>query len=357
MHPSFVPPASITYAEFLQRLPKAELHCHLIGTLRPRTLAALARKHALPLPRAEHELYTYRGFYDFIEVFRLAARALVEPEDFARAVYEYVESAHRSANLRHLELFFNPSYHYPHGVTYRAQLDGIAAGARAAQQDFGVSLLLIPSIDREFAASVAEQVIDDVLAHRIDEVVGIGLDGPEDKGPPGQFAALYARAGRAGLKRTAHVCEDYAPTPAANYAVCRDVLGCERLDHGYRILTDEGMADRARDDGITFTACPKPSTRERDAIRLGAIGQMLARGIKVTLATDDPLMFSTDLADCYQRACVGLALTPAQVKAVALDGVDASWLDDAAKSRLRESFAREMDALVASIDPASVPRA
>ena len=335
---------------FLRRIPKVELHCHVVGTLHPATLAALSKKHALTLPRPEHALYRYSGFHDFIELFRLAARVLVHAEDFERAAYEYITDTHRGANLKHIELFFDPSYHYPHGVTYRTQLDGLIAGLRAAEHDCGVSALLIPSIDREFGAQVANQVIDDVLADRRDEVVGIGLDGPEDKGPPAQFAQAFARAGAAGLMRTAHVCEDYAPTPAANYAVCRDLLGCDRLDHGYRLLTDPDVLARAKRDNVALTCCPKPSTRERDHTRLDSIREMAAAGLNVTLATDDPRMFETDLADAYLRYFDAEHFAPEAVKKIALAGVDSCWLDAAQKKSMRDEFTREIDGLIAVLN-------
>ena len=345
----------MNYREFLRRIPKAELHVHLVGAVRSGTLVELARKRALTLPRGEDELYRYRSFYDFIDVLRLTARALVDADDFARVVYEYAETAKRSGNLRHLELFFNPSYHYPQRVSYRTQVDGLVAGARAARADFGVSCLLIPSADRGFGPQAARQMIDDVLAYRRDEVVGIGLDGPEDQGPPGLFAETFGLAARAGLKRTAHVCEDYAATPAGNYAICRDVLGCERLDHGYRLLLDDAIAGRAKSEGVYFTCCPKPSTRERDEARLNAIAQMVGSGLNISLATDDPLMFETDIGDCYQRVFIAFGWGPGRARQIALAGVEASWLDAGAKQALRRDFEREISALIVQLDPASVP--
>lgn len=333
----------------LARLPKAELHVHVVGALRPSTLAEFAARHGLALPRPVDSLYRYRDFYDFIELFRLAARSLVDADDFARAAYEYIEDGHRLGNLRHVEFFFDPSYHYPFGVAYATQLDGLVAGIRAAQRDFGTSALLIPSIDREYGPALAEQVLDDVLAHRRDEVVGLGIDGPEDRGPPAQYAAVFRRAGAAGLRRTAHVCEDYAPTPAANYAVCRDALGCERLDHGYRLLADPAMVARARDEGVAFTCCPKPSTAERESMRLGAIRAMADAGLVVTLATDDPAMFGTDIGDAYRRYVAGLDAAAAGRRAIeaARAAVHASWADDARR--------RELLAAIDRVSPQSPP--
>jgi len=339
------PPVAPDFATFLTRLPKAELHVHVVGAIRPTTLAKLAAHHGVALPRSIETLYQYRNFYDFIELFRLAARSLVTAGDFARVAYEYIETGHHAANLQHVEFFFNPSYHYAHGVTYQTQLAGLVEGLTAAYRDFAVSARLIPSIDREFGVDVAERVLDDVLTHPHEYVVGIGIDGPEDKGPPERFAPVFQRAGRAGLKRTAHVCEDYAPTPAANYAVCRDVLGCDRLDHGYRLLTDETICARARADGIAFTCCPKPSTRERDAIRVGAIKHMYDAGLAITLATDDPAMFETDIGEAYRRFFLGTHLGIAEARAIALNAVNAAWLDEPSHMQLRQAFEDEIDVL------------
>ena len=172
------PPAAHDFATFLTRLPKAELHVHVVGAIRPTTLAELAAHRGVALPRSIETLYQYRNFYDFIELFRLAARCLVTASDFARVAYEYIETGHRVGNLRHVEFFFNPSYHYPHGVAYQTQLAGLVEGITAAQRDFPVSARLIPSIDREFGVAMAERVLDDVLAHPHAYVVGIGIDGP-----------------------------------------------------------------------------------------------------------------------------------------------------------------------------------
>ncbi|MGE0314143.1 MAG: adenosine deaminase [Lautropia sp.] len=320
----------------IARLPKAELHVHVVGALRPATLAELAARHGLALPRPIETLYRYGSFYDFIALFRLASRSLVKADDFARVLYEYVSDGHRAANLQHVECFFDPSYHYPFGVAYATQLDGLREGVRAARRDFGVTALLIPSVDREFGPALAEQVLDDVLSHRCDEVVGLGIDGPEDRGPPEAYEAVFRRAGAAGLRRTAHVCEDYAPTPAANYAACRDLLGCERLDHGYRVLTDPAMLARARDDGIAFTCCPKPSTPEREAGRIASIRAMRDAGLEVTLATDDPAMFGTDIGDAYRRFVAGLDAVTARTQVIeaARAGVRASWADARRKAEL-----------------------
>jgi adenosine deaminase len=344
---------ALAFADDLRRLPKVELHCHLVGALRLDTLVELAAKHRLALPHARDPLYRYRDFTDFIDTFRLASAVLREADDFARAAYEAVEDGARLGNLKHIEAFFNPGYFLGHGVAYRTQLDGLVAGFEAAQRDFGVSWLLIPSIDRQWPAEDAVAIVEQVVAERSrgrhgDRVAGIGLDGPEGEGPPQRFAAAYALAGRHGLKRTAHVCEDNQTldrAPPSNVATCLDVLGCDRLDHGYNLMADDAMVRRARDSGIAFTVCGKTSVVRNRERRLASIRAMSEAGLRLVLTTDDPRMFGTDLGDTFVHVHESLGWDAAQAQRLCFAGIDAAWLDDAAKRSLRREFEREIAAL------------
>jgi adenosine deaminase len=347
----------MNYQSFLQRIPKVDLHCHLVGTLRPKTFAQLAQKHGLDLPRPAERLYDFTDFYDFLDVLRLAAASMRTGDDFSRVTYEALQDAHAAGNLRHAELLFNPQYFYPYGVSYRTMVDGMLDGMAGAARDFGVSALLVASFDRMIDAAGAMQILDDVLAYRKPEVAGIGLDGAERSGPPQRFAEVYARAGAAGLKRTAHVCEDnqtLEEAPPRHYAICHDLLKCDRLDHGYNLLADPAMVIRARDEGLYFNTCTITSVTRNLERRRTSIAKMVDFGLKVTVNTDDPLMFKTDIAHSYQ------ALFQSQphwgverARAFSLDGVAASWLDDGTKAALAASFRTELDTFERALTPTS----
>jgi adenosine deaminase len=338
---------------YLAAIPKADLHCHLIGTMRPGTLAELAARDAVALPRPADTLYAFTDFYDFLQVLTLAATVLRHREDFARVAYEALEDGHRAGRMLHAELSFNPQYHYAQGVHYATIVDGLIDGIERARREIGVSALLVAAFDRVIEPHRALEILDHVLAHRRDEVVGIGLDGAERNGPPGRFVELYERAGRAGLKRTAHVCEDnqtLQEAPPAHYAICHDALHCDRLDHGYNLLADEAMVRRARDEGLFFNTCTVTSVTRNLERRSASIGHMVAAGLRVTVNTDDPAMFRTDLADSYQRLFVSQPTWGvAQAKRFSLDGIEASWLDDGEKRHWRTRFADEL----AMLDPAA----
>jgi adenosine deaminase len=234
-------------------------------------------------------------------------------------------------------------------------VDGLLEGIEAARKDHGTTALLIPSIDRQIDPAHALEILEDVLHYRPDLVVGIGLDGPERAGPPAQFHELYRRAADAGLMRTAHVCEDnqtLAEAPPQNFAVCCDVLKCDRLDHGYNILADDGMIRRARDQGLYFNTCSITSVRQNLSRRHASIARMIELGLKVTLNTDDPQMFKTDIGHSYRVLFATHGWGREQAVRLALNGVDASWLGGPERASLRRQFEEEIRLLDGEFDAA-----
>ena len=253
---------------------------------------------------------------------------------------------------------FNPQYFYPRGVSYRTMVDGMLDGMAGAQRDFNVSALLVASFDRMIDAAGAMQILDDVLAYRKPQVAGIGLDGAERSGPPQRFAEVYARAGAAGLKRTAHVCEDnqtLQEAPPQHYAICHDLLKCDRLDHGYNLLADPAMVVRARDEGLYFNTCTITSVTRNLERRRASIAKMVDLGLKVTVNTDDPLMFKTDIAHSYASAVqepAELGRGTGHAPSVSTASLP-SWLDDCMKAALTASFRAELDGFERALTPAS----
>ncbi len=334
--------------DWLRQIPKVDLHCHLVGALRPETVADLARGHGIAFGKPVEALYDFSTFDDFIDMLRLAANVLQTRDDFARVAYELLEDGFRGSNLLHCEIMFNPQYHVASGISYRAMVDGLCDGIDQARADFGVSALLLACFDRQIEPDAARAIMEDIVAYRRDEVAGIGLDGPERAGPPASFSEVYAMAARAGLKRTAHVCEDnqaLVDAPPGNYLICRDVLGCDRLDHGYNILFDDEILQQAVDDGLFFNVCTVTSAVRNRERRIDSIARMRQAGLRLTLNSDDPAMFKADMGDAYVRLFEALDWPLADARALAMAGIDASWLDEGARRDLRRRFADQFDAL------------
>jgi adenosine deaminase len=334
------------FEEYLRRMPKVELHCHLLGTMRPETVADLALKHGVALPTEDvASLYRYDSIEGFIAVAILAASTVRDADDLSRIAYESIADGARLGNLRHREMSFNPTLPPFTAMSYTAAVDGIVDGLRAAEADFGVSSRLIAAINRGDTPEVALEMVEQVLASPRDEVIGLGLDGAEAPDPPEKFAAAYRLAARGGLHRTAHACED---APARNVATCLDLLGCERIDHGYYVLGDEALVERCREQGVCFTACPTASAVcyfDADDFTAHPIREMVDRDLTVMLNSDDPPMFHTDIGEEYVRMARAAGWGLETVRELCLNGVEAAWLPADDRRRLREDFEAELTGL------------
>lgn len=336
--------------EYLRRVPKVELHCHVEGTLRPATVADLAAEHGIALPTDDiGTLYDYDTIYEFLETFRFVNSTVIDPEDFARVAYETLEDGVRAGNLVHREMFFNPTLHTTRGVPLATVVDGFVDGIRRAEAELGVTCRLIADVYRQDTVEDTMAWLEELIALDRPEVVGLGMDAAEAPDPPEKFTAVFQRAGEAGLRRTSHACED---GPPANITTCLDDLGCERLDHGYHILDDPEVVARCREEGIVFTVCPTSTARVYGwpDLLTHPINGMIEAGLKVMLNSDDPTMFHTDIGQEYVEFCGQNGHPVALVRELVLNGVDGAWLPDDERAALRARVVAELDALGAELD-------
>lgn len=359
-------------ADWIRDLPKVDLHCHLIGTVRATTFAELARREKLELPDDPERIFAdinslppdpalYRNTvipvpqgrsadepevsYSLFQASRWVTEVLKDADDLTRIVYEAFEDAHRKSSTRHLELFFDDVPEHLASLGYRGIVDAYADGIRLAERDFGMTGRMIKGIDRSKSGEEALHGVREVVDNPNEYVVGIGLDNLETAGPPERFVDAYRLAGEAGLKRTAHSSE-HSPT-AQNTITCLDQLGCDRIDHGYYVLEDPEVVARVRDEGVTFTVGSTTSRRSWRPWRRASIRAMLDEGIGVIPCSDDPGMFPTTLSREYTILNEQIGATHAQLSAMALRAVDACWLPDAEKAALRAEVAAavtELDA-------------
>jgi adenosine deaminase len=319
---------------------------HLEGSVAEPTLIELAAKHGIKLPFAEiGELFRFTDLAEFLGMYDVVCDAMRDADDFRRTTYEALERVADSGG-RYVELFFSPQPHMQrNGVGYATILDGIIAGTRDAYTDRGVIARLIPAHNRELGGEAGLEFVDMVLAQRRDEVIGIGLDYLEND--PRPFAPMYERARKGGLHVTAHAGEI---GPASYVRDSLDLLGCERIDHGYHIVDDPELVERCAAAGTFFTACPTTTTYTTDWRDLTspdhAIRRMLDSGLALTLNTDDPGLMRTTLLNEY-RYVAAMGRTPEELKEICLNGVRASWLDAETKREWIEVWSAEIDGLIA----------
>jgi adenosine deaminase len=342
--------APITIREFLHRLPKMELHLHLEGAILPGTAADLARRNGITLPPHDRveDLYHYENLKEFLDIYTAVSDSVISAGDFHRITYEMLQSCARN-NARYVEFFFSPQVHLPHGISFDTMLDGITAGMDEAAADFGIESRIVPGVNRELGPAAGEELLDMILARKEERLIGIGLDFNEAPFPPEPYAALFARATRAGLKVTAHAGES---GPARHIAGSVDALGVRRIDHGYHVVTDEALMTRCRDLGVLFTCCPSTAAVTSPWHDLNAdhpVRRMADAGLKIMINSDDPPMFGTDLGLEYIKCAELMGFTPAMFRQMALDSIDGSWLDPGEKAAMTAAWTVEIDGLMASL--------
>jgi adenosine deaminase len=337
---------SMELSAFLIKLPKVELHCHLEGSVQAATFVELARKHGVQLPDFSEpkDLYDYDNILDFLRIYDLVAYSVRDRDDFRRITYETLEEGVRSG-LRYREMFWSPMAHMDLGVPYKTAIDGIIDGIHEAEADKGVQCRLIADINRMESAEKGLAMVETVLDNRRDELIGIGLDYAEAGNPPEKFADAFKLAKAAGLHLTAHACED---APPVNITTALDVLKAERIDHGYHILEDEQVVQRCLDDEVVFTCTPTSTAWVYGWSDLAShpIRDMARRGLKITLNSDDPPMFKTDLGREYVVAAQYMDFQPADFKRFVLNGIDGSWLDEHTKRQWCSAWSEEIDGLL-----------
>ena len=323
--------------DYLRLLPKAELHCHFVSTMRVSTLVELCQSHQVRLKTSDLDaLLDYDGLPDFLDVFNAAHRALTTGDEIARVAHEGVEDAVRAGNLRYREYFVNPDNFAPAGIDYPSLIDAMTDGLAQAERDFGVGFRIIPAINRSLPPAAAVAMVEAIIRHPRDAVAGIGQDDltPELTEDPLRFRAAYALAEHHGLRRSAHVGETQTADPADVLAAVTE-LHVDRIDHGYRVVDDPGILAAVKDSAVPFTCTPRST-----AMLSGwaftpehRIAQMIRAGLPVTFATDDAVFFKTDIGLEYRQAIPAFELDHNDAARIARAGFAAAWCDPSEKSR------------------------
>lgn len=328
--------------EALERLPKVELHCHAEGTMRATTLVELAAKNGVALPVADPvELYEYDSLDGFLRIFWLVQSAIADRGDWARVAYESVVDA-APHGLVYRESFFTPARHLVAGQDLADVIAGLDEGLDAAEAETGIRVNLVLDFDRDFEPAAALEQADRLVELKrsaspgADRVIGVGYDSTEIGREPASFAEAFAVARHAGLRRTAHQGENSGPDAIA---ACLDVLGAERIDHGISVLEDRELTARFADQRIPLTVCPNSNIRIANAYPTLAdhvFPAMRDAGLLATLNTDDPALTDLDLGYEYRSVSEAFGYGWDDMVAIALDGIEACWLDEVDKVPLRQ---------------------
>ncbi|MET8754025.1 adenosine deaminase [Streptomyces sp. NPDC059104] len=330
---------------FIAGLPKAELHVHHVGSASPRIVAELASRHPdskVPTdPEALADYFTFTDFAHFIEVYLSVVDLVRTPDDVRTLTFEVARDMARQ-NIRYAELTITPYSSTRRGIDEHAFMEAIEDARKAAETELGVILRWCFDIPGEAGLEAAEETVRLAVDLRPEGLVSFGLGGPEIGVPRPQFKPYFDRARAAGLRSVPHAGETTGPETV--WDAVRE-LGAERIGHGTSAAKDPELLAYLAEHRIALEVCPTSNIATRAVVDLDEhpVKEMVAAGVLVTINSDDPPMFGSDLNNEYAVAARLLGLDERGLAQLAKNAVEASFLDPAGKEKL----SAEIDAYTA----------
>jgi adenosine deaminase len=326
---------------FIGRLPKAELHVHIEGTLEPELVFDLARRNGVPLPYADvpalRRAYVFEDLQSFLDIYYANCAVLLTERDFYDLTLAYLTKA-AGQGVRHAEIFFDPQTHTARGVSFETCCTGIIRALDHGRARLGISSGLILCFLRDQSEEEALQTLAAArpFAHHL---TAVGLDSAEVGNPPSKFARVFAEARLLGLPGVAHAGEEGPPEYIWE---ALDLLGARRIDHGVRCLEDDRLVERLAAEQIPLTVCPFSNVKLQVFPSLGQhdVPALMERGLLVTINSDDPAYFGGYVADNLAAVATAFDLGRASILQLARNSFRATLLPAATKDR----YLAEVDA-------------
>lgn len=314
-------------AQFIQALPKAELHIHIEGSLEPEMLFDLAVRNRVELPYPDVEsvrkAYNFNCLQDFLDVYYQGMSVLHTEQDFHDLTWAYLQRC-RDQNVVHTELFFDPQGHTERGIAIGTVIEGICSALRRGRFELGISSHVILCFLRHLDEASALRTLADAEPW-LDRITGVGLDSSELGHPPAKFGRVYARARELGLKRVAHAGEEGPP----GYVIeALDLLEVDRIDHGNRAMEDAELVRRLAREQVPLTVCPLSNLRLAVVRDLAEhpLPAMLEAGLKATVNSDDPAYFGGYVNENYLAVAQATGLGRDALRRLAVNAFEASFL-------------------------------
>jgi adenine deaminase len=329
-----------TLPALLRRMPKAELHIHVEGSLEPELIFKLAQRNGVRLPYADVEAlrraYAFTDLQSFLDIYYAGASVLLKEEDFFDMAFAYLQKA-AADNVVHAEIFFDPQTHTERGVPIDTVIVGLSHAMRRAHAELGISSSLILCFLRHLSEEAALAVLEQALPHR-HHFIGVGLDSSERGHPPEKFARVFARCRELKLHLVAHAGEE---GPPAYIESALDVLKVQRIDHGVRCVESPALVRRLARERVPLTVCPLSNVKlcVFKTMSDHNLSTLLDAGLMATVNSDDPAYFGGYVNDNFVAAFAALPqLGARQAWQLARNSFDASFADEAPKVRWRAAL-------------------
>lgn len=316
---------------FIYAIPKAELHMHLEGSLEPELKLKLANKNNIDLGMTSvqeiKETYQFDDLTSFLNVYYPGMNVLKEKEDFYELAMEYFKTA-KKHNVKYAEVFFDPQAHTTRGVAFEDMFEGYYKATQDAQE-LGITANLIMCFLRDMSEESAIEHYKMAKPYK-DKILGIGLDSDERDNPPLKFENVFQMAKDDGFNITMH-CDIDQKDSIKNIEDALYTIGVQRIEHGTNIVEDEELVQYAIDNEIGFTCCPVSNSFVTADMKGKEIKELLHKGVKVTINSDDPAYFQSYVSDDMIALADSVDLTKEDIIQLAKNSFEIAWISDKEK--------------------------
>ncbi len=321
--------------DFIQALPKIELHLHIEGTLEPELLFELARRNNVSIPfesEAEvREAYEFTDLQSFLDIYYQGANVLIHEQDFFDLTWAYLLRCQQD-NVVHTEIFFDPQTHTERGIEFDTIISGIQRALLRAEVELQITSRLILCFLRHLDEAAAFTTLEQALPHR-DKIVAVGLDSSEKGNPPEKFQRVFERALAEGFLTVAHAGEE---GPASYISDSLSLLKVSRIDHGVRCVEDPALVKQLIAGRMPLTVCPLSNIKLRvfDTMAQHNIVELLRKGLCVTINSDDPAYFGGYMTDNFLAVAEAHPMSPREISQFTYNAIEASFTSMQERQRL-----------------------
>ena len=319
---------------FIRKIPKAELHVHIEGTLEPELMFEFAKRNNISLKypsiEALRSAYNFYNLQSFLDIYYEGANVLITEQDFYDLTWAYLKKRH-SENVIHAEIFFDPQTHTTRGVKFETIVNGINNALSDGEKKFDLSSKLIMCFLRHLSEKSAIETLEESILFK-DKIAGVGLDSSELGNPPSKFIDVFKKAISFGYLPVAHAGEEGSPEYIWEAI---DKLKVLRIDHGVRCLEDKALVSELIKRKIPLTVCPLSNVRLGvfKSLKEHNLKKLLDSGLLVTINSDDPAYFSGYVTENYLAVLKALKLTKQEIYQLAKNSFEASFLSESHKKQ------------------------
>ena len=314
--------------ELIKKIPKAELHLHIEGSLEPELMFELSERNKIEIPfKSIDEIraaYNFNNLQSFLDIYYQGSNVLIKQQDFFDLTWAYMLKCEKE-NIVHAEIFFDPQAHTNRGIEFGLVINGIYKALLKAEKELGISSKIIMCFLRHLDEEEAFKTLDQALTYK-NKIIGVGLDSSEEGNPPSKFERVFKQAMKEGFLTVAHAGEE---GPAEYIWEALDLLKVKRIDHGVQCLKDKKLVQKLREEQIPLTVCPISNVKLHvfEKIENHNLKKLLDKGLMVTVNSDDPAYFggyiNKNLIECQKV----LNLSAEDVKKLAVNSFKSSFLD------------------------------